>query len=477
MPTKEEVLQALATADHALTIGEIVDATIKPGQKRGKVRDTIKSQLVRFGKDGAVDHDGEMGTFALTTKGRQSIGLLPKKPSPPRKPPSEDIEDDETKRRKKKEAPMANTQGQQNPDPNLLTGNLGGDKTPIKEKPETSTSMVDERITPRDVFLRIGTMIGITPERTSLAADMLFTGDWKDLDWVAEVMVRQNIRTDLADIWVNNWANWLRKPVSAQAQKRIAEIRSQQEGSPKQEGKRDPDAQSFVIQNGLPVYLGENLGHMTYRDAVELCRVRAATGVKSDADVKEAKQEVDSLDRMLNLFKGMMELMGRPGADKKTYVLRPGEDGNMAVQEIGPDSPPVVIQPQAQPPKSYMIDPATNQFKELDPSRPIIIEKAAPQQAPQPVTYVIDQSTGELQEFAPGKPIILRQPERDNSITTILRDKDGNAMGFGEFIRLREFEGEEKRKDEMHKAKVETLTSVKEAVSQFVRAASRVAGD
>ncbi|GAI92171.1 unnamed protein product, partial [marine sediment metagenome] len=142
-------------------------------------------------------------------------------------------------------------------------------------------SMIGEGVTPRQKFEEIGQLIGIRPERITLATRLVWSGDYNDLVWVWNALGQVDIDIDLRKVWTNSWRAHLKKGIPAELEPILAaELEPHLGDEGKVEGKRAAEGKpregrSYILdENDMPLYVGEGLGDLIYRDAVDLAKLR-----------------------------------------------------------------------------------------------------------------------------------------------------------------------------------------------------------
>ena len=147
--------------------------------------------------------------------------------------------------------------------------------------------MIGEGVTPRQKFEEIGQLIGIRPERITLATRLVWSGDYNDLVWVWNALGQVDIDVDLRKVWTNSWRAHLKKGIPAELEPILAaELEPHLGDEGKVEGKRAAEGKpregrSYILdENDMPLYVGEGLGDLIYRDAVDLAKLRAAKAAR-----------------------------------------------------------------------------------------------------------------------------------------------------------------------------------------------------
>lgn len=324
-------------------------------------------------------------------------------------------------------------------------------------------------------FIKLGKATGVIPLALIVqTADHIWNGgNYTDLTWVALGMQQMGIRQDLRTRWFHSWRSYLKQglPENLPAEFLTPPGGKSEESPGARPGKRD-----YILGlDDLPTYVGEGMGDLDYKDAVDLSKIRTVR--KKDAG---APASVGSMaEEVTKIFTAFKELMGDKVAGK-SYVVTQGDEG-YEVQEVDPNKPWVV--PQASGPKtakSFFVD-KDGTVQELDPNRPMVIVKEAPTPALGGLStqYLIDGKTGALTEVKPGQPIIIKMESAPASQATPihLTDKDGNPMimDLSTLIRLEDHRDQQKRDQESHDTKMEIAKTFKELLEKAGKAMSHMA--
>ncbi|MBA7682937.1 hypothetical protein ES703_91293 [subsurface metagenome] len=352
-------------------------------------------------------------------------------------------------------------------------------------------SMVSEGVTERDVFEKIGRRIGINEDRIVLAADNVWSGDYTDLKFVWDALGAAGIRADLKSSWVNSWRHHLQQGIPPElAAVLVTPERKKEEVT--EAGVKAEEGRSYILQDDLPVYVGKNLGDLTYDDALDLSKIRAGRAARR-GDGTPGQQW--GPDEILKIVKAVQEFVPSGAAVPKSYVVSRGEEGKAIVQEVEQGKPVVVDQPASQPGSTYMVNPE-GEVKELKPGEPIVIKQPAAAATPQK-TFIVKQTsegTTVVEEHDLGKPIIIQAVAPGGGLPATypfpatgadgkpLFDSNGNPIyvNVEPMIKWMGFQREQKRSDERHSALMELTGVIKEnlpiGIEAFSRAASEVKG-
>ncbi len=353
-------------------------------------------------------------------------------------------------------------------------------------------SMIAEGVTPRQMFEQFGQLIGIRQERIALATRIVWSGDHTNMVWVWNALGQADIDVDLKRVWLNSWRAYLHKGIPIELEKDLVETEGKVEVKPGA-GPRIEGGRSYILQEDLPVYVGKNLGDLTYEDALDLARIRGGRAARR-GDGAPGQQW--GPDEILKIVKAVQEFVPSGAAAPKSYVVSRGEEGKAVVQEVEPGKPVVVEQPTSQPGTSYMVNPEGD-VKELKPGEPIVVVKQPAAAAPPQKTFIVKQTsegTTVVEEHDPGKPIIIQAGAPGGVLPAMypfpamgadgkpMFDNDGNPIyvNVEPMIKWMGFQREEKRSDERHSALMELTGVIKEnlpiGIEAFSRAASEVKG-
>ena len=348
-------------------------------------------------------------------------------------------------------------------------------------------SMIAEGVTPRQMFEEFGQLIGIRPERIALATRIVWSGDHTDLKWVWDALGQADIDVDLKRVWVNSWRAYLHKGIPIELEKDLVEPEEKAEvkgGGPRVEGGR-----SYILQDDLPVYVGKNLGDLTYEDALDLARIRGGRAARR-GDGAPGQQW--GPDEILKIVKAVQEFAPGGVAAPKSYVVTRGAEGKAIVKEVEGGKPVVLEQPASQPGPTYLVDTTSGEVKERQPNEPIIIKQQAAT-TPQK-TFIVKQTPegATVEEHDLSKPIIINASAPGAGMPPMwpfpavgadgkpMADDKGNPIlvNIEPMLKYMGFMDERKRSDERHGALMGLAQTMKEnlpiAVEAFQRAVSEV---
>ncbi len=344
-------------------------------------------------------------------------------------------------------------------------------------------SMVEEGVTPRQKFEAIGRLIGITSERIKLATDIVWSGEHTDIKWVWDALRQSDIRDDLAKIWTNSWRAHLKKGIPPELAPLLAG--AEKEAGAEAAVEKGRGGVSYRLdENDVPFYVGEGLGDLTYKDAVDLAKIRAAAR-RPVPGAQPSTPQTTTADEILKIVTVVKELTGEKG--QKSYVVTQGEQGAV-VREVESGQPLVVPGPTASRPVTYVVDGA--EVRELKPGEPLVIKKeaAAP---PTSKTFVVRQTSEGIvaEEHDLSKPIIINPspspslpgfpfPVMDSEGKPVL-GSDGQPVyaNIEPMLKYMGFQGEQRRADERHVALMGLAQTVKENLPAGIEAFRRAVGE
>lgn len=336
-------------------------------------------------------------------------------------------------------------------------------------------TMIDEKVTPRQQFERIGQFIGVPAGRIELAVNQVMSGPYEDLEYVFRALREVDLATDVARTWTNSWAVKIQRQVPDELRQTMA-LKKIEEEAHKTGRHRDDSSKSYTIDTDtlFPRYVGEDLGDYTYKDAMELAKIQSGRG-KAAAAGAPMNQAEDAL----KLVRGIAELFAGGGSDKKTVVVSRGPTGAMEVKELEDGGAYIVTEEKKEekPAATFFLDPKDGQVKAIPAGHPIVIEKPA-QEAPKAVTYVFNHQTRQLEQIDPSKPMVIETKAPDTGYSTSpIRMPDGSEMKLGDWLILDKYQREQKRLDDEHKQKQDVMGGFKDFVSKIGLAAARYAGE
>ncbi|HUV55613.1 MAG TPA: hypothetical protein VMV84_00090 [Dehalococcoidales bacterium] len=343
---------------------------------------------------------------------------------------------------------------------------------------EEGASKIAVATTEKQQFLRLGKLSGVVPLSLIVqTADYVWEGgDYKNMVWVAQAMQELGLDKDVRSRWWHCWRAKMRQPIPGDLSPEF--LLSESKTDDKKEGKKEEGAGKrdyMLSEDDQPTRVGEGLGDLDYKDALDLAKLRTAR--RKDASPPSTSSQIDDVIKIVNLVKSTEG----EKAVGKSYIVKPGEDGSSVVEEVE-SGKPILVQssPAAKQGPSYYVDSESGTVKELTPGQPLVIVKEAPKPATTGGThYLIDNKSGEVKEVAPGQPvIIIRESGQAQSTPIQVKDKDGNPMvlDLSTFIRLEEHRDKQRREEESHETKMEIAKSFKDMLNLTGKALSNTIG-
>ena len=467
MADQLQLLEAVLQAGGPVRLGEIA-------KRVNSEAANIRTQIKRFVKHHQLAATGEKDLdYSLTDAGRQKLEELRREKG--RIGPTEPLVGT---------APKP-TETPPTPPPTTETPAAGG---PAVAEPLPSEEVAGTTEYPQ--FISICEIVGLDPKVAQLVARHTWLGGkWNDLDWVWKALMQMQVRPDLAQrIW-HSWRSQLQQAIPTDLQELLGSgkpVTAKAATSAAGEGEAAASAglplkvMSHIIRDNTPVYVGEGLGDMDYKDATRLCEVRAAAAARSAPAASTAQTPgsmAEDLVKVVNAVRGI----GGEAAPGTSYLIEQTPEG-AKVSEIEPGAPVVVE--RAQPPqpaegKSWLIN-QQGEVVALEAGKPTVIMQAPPT-APaveKSKSYVWDRSTGEVKEVAPGEPIILGGLGTQQSQTPVIQFNDPSGKPFtldlSTYFKLEEHKAKIARDEESHEVKMEIAKGVKDIITKAGRAFARM---
>jgi len=424
MASKQQVLGILAGASGPMSRAEVEE-------KVGESFRSLQTQFVnRWMKDEHLIEDVGDQHYVLTDKGREEALKL-----------GEFKEIDE--------------------EPGFADKPGGGTPEPTQESLAT---------TEYQQFLRLGKLTGVVPlQLIKMTADHVWTGDFTDLKWVAQAMIEMDIRSALRKRWLNAWRGKMHQPIPTDLPDAFYTPEGKGPGEKREEG---AGKKGYILsEDDVPINVGEGSGDLDYKDAVDLAKIRAARS--KGAAPAGTSSPVDDAKKIVNLVKAAEG----DKATGKSYVVKPGEDGGVQVEEAESGKPILVpASPGAKPGPSYFVSD-DGEVRELPAGQPVVIIKEPAKPAAAGTQYLVDNRTGKVKEVTPGQPVvIIRESGQSQSTPIQVKDKDGNPMvlDLGTFIKLEEHRDKQRQDEESHETKMEIAKSFKDLLGKAGTALSHI---
>jgi len=426
MATKQQILTVLAAAT-----GPVSRASLE--EEIGESYRSFQTQLDRFEKQELIHDEGDHH-YILTDKGREEALAQPE-----------------------------------------LDTILGPGATPTGKPDKGEQTEETLGSTEYQQFVKFGKVTGVVPIALIIqtAEHVWAGGSYRDLKWVAQALQEMGIRQDLRARWFHSWRSYLKQPVPTELptdfltpETKGAEERKDEKGT----GKRD----YILSEDDTPTHVGDGLGDLDYKDAVELSKIRAIR--KKDVSQSGSNSPVDDALKIVEVIKTHL---GEKAAGK-SYVVKPGE-GGYQVEEVDGSKPVIIPQPGGdnKPGPSYLVQ-NDGTVKELPPGQPVVIIKEAPKALNTGGTqYLIDSKTGEIKEVAAGQPVVIIRESTPASQSTPIQmtDKDGKPMilDLSTFIKLEEHRDKTRREEESHETKMEIAKGFKDLLNKAGKALTHMA--
>jgi hypothetical protein len=331
---------------------------------------------------------------------------------------------------------------------------------PVDEGEEGTERGRDKRtreemgLTEYQIFIKYGREMGGIPQaKLEGIAGVIFGDDPYDMDKVWQNLSEMNVAIDLRKQWFKMWQNYLRqagKPAtvstSVQAQLTPPDKRTPEQLKAAAEEQRDWN----IIENeqGIPELerIGSGLGEYTYKEATTALALKnqALRHLGQQAPAGGFQQEP-----MSQLITALQPFLTKDTDQGLLKWIITEQMGNMA-KTITDNMP---RQPQGQGMGSF--------FERLP------------------------QYAETLRTVAPILRAVLGVPEQGannqqlpQSTPIQLQNADGSPVVFqlNDFITLKKFEAEQKREDESVRQREATMSTVREFIERFGKAAEKAAG-
>ncbi len=311
------------------------------------------------------------------------------------------------------------------------------------EAGEIHPTMTDEEVTPRQQFEAIARRIGIKEDRIFLATDQVWSGDYKDINWVWTALGQMDIADDLRSVWVNSWRAKLHKSIPPELENELAGASKPSGEEERDDAPSKPGGRDFIIVEDEPVRIGANLGDYSLQDAKDILALRALKGRLIGTGQSGNASPVGAAAGITEVLSALAPYINK-GTDMD------------ALKEILADK--------------------------LELQKVDILNRIPTQGQPAPPKTFGQQLTemasilGTLKEFGPTLRAILGVPESPGNpspgAAVQIKGPDGQpiVMDLGQVIDWRRFLGEEKRADERHGALIGIAKTIRENASDGVAA-------
>ena len=298
-------------------------------------------------------------------------------------------------------------------------------------------SMIDEGVTPRQQFEAIGQRIGIKEDRIVLAADIVWSGDFDDVQWVWQALGQAAIANDLRTVWVNAWRAKLHKAIPPELETELAGVSkpAAEEGKDGAPSKQD---RAYIIVDDEPVRVGENLGDYSLQDAKDILSIRAVRNRFSGVRQQDAGSPPGATEKLSELLTALAPYINK------------GSNGEAL--------------------KEMLADKLQLQRQEILSHIPQAEHPAQPKSFMDQITELV-AAMGSLKEIGPTLRSILGVPESSGNPAS------NPDSPIDERLKWRKFLVEERRSNERHDALMALSKTVRENVSDGVSAITAAAAE
>lgn len=316
-------------------------------------------------------------------------------------------------------------------------------------------------------FIRLGKITGVLPVNLIIqtATHVWNGGDYTDLNWVAEAFKQMGIRRDLATRWWHSWRSFLRQPIPSTAPEFVTQPATVAKEGESTKGKAESGTRDFILnEDDNPTYVGEGLGDLYYKDALDLAKIKAGAKARGTVQTKSESPGDSLAAKAVDKIIGDMQPAPGPPIDETTKLLTQVK----AFKELlglgdKPDSADELAR-----------------FITLFKSVQEITGDNKPAPDPNPVKHLlVDKQTGEIKEAIPGQPIIIIRESTPVSQTTPIQvtDRDGKPMvlDLATFIKLEEHRDKQRQDQDSHETKIEIAKSFKDLLNKAGKALTHMA--
>lgn len=318
-------------------------------------------------------------------------------------------------------------------------------------------------------FIRLGKITGVLPVNLIIqtATHVWNGGDYTDLNWVAEAFKQMGIRRDLATRWWHSWRSFLRQPIPSTAPEFVTQPASVAKEGESTKGKAEPGTRDFILnEDDNPTYVGEGLGDLYYKDALDLSKIRGGAKVRGSGQTKSESPSDSLAAKAVDKIIGDMQPAPGPPIDETTKLLAQIK----ALKEL--------LGLGDKPDSTDDLTRLITVFKSVQE----IVENNKPATNPNQVRQLlVDKQTGEVKEVAPGQPvIIIRENAPASQLTPIqVTDRDGKPMilDLSTFIKLEEHKDKQRRDEDSHETKIGIAKGFKDLLKAATKAAAHMADE
>lgn len=347
------------------------------------------------------------------------------------------------------------------------------------ENPEAVTSQYQK-------FIKLGLQAGVINKGLIKAtADHVWNGgEYTDLLWVRQALKEADIQPDLANRWTAFWRTYLKQPVTAElaSAMRSEPAAKDKDGKPLEKGTRS----HILDSDDKPLFVGEGLGDLDYRDAVHLSEVRAAARARGGVGNGHGQPQTmgDLAEQLVKVVAAVDTFRGQQ-APGRNFVVKPKADGTggFEVAEVVPGEPMVIPEPKLpQAAKSYFVNPQTQKVEEVETGKPVFITLTQPppiaQAASNVVRYLVDKASGQVTPITGNEPIIIQAAAPQNPYVPLQLDKDGKPIAppnLDTWLRLEDWKIDQQRKQEKHDVAIELSKGLKDLLKNAAEVAQKMA--
>lgn len=437
MASKDKILNTLAQQSGPITLTNL-------GKILGEPPGNFYTQLARFakGEDALVRKTEDQKSWEITDKGREYLeNLNNEQEAEDAKPPAE-----------------------------------------ILRNSEDPTAVMTEY----QKFYQLGLQAGVNNKPLLKATvDHVWAFDYHDLEAVHAALLQANIQPDIAQRWVAFWGSYIKKAITPTLEENMHSAKTGLDGIVTQgKGLRADLTHMLDTETDIPIYVGEGLGTMTYKDAIELAKIRAAGKARASSQQVPQGDAVDTALRIVEIINAKKEEGAvQPG---KNYMVKVGADGQATLEEMDQGKPMIVQAGPTAPP----LDPMASLSSQAQGLKGLIelLSSLGLVRLPgqdnggggQPVKYVMVNPDGSRRELAPGEPIIIQAPApqviKDVTPSNILLPgKDGqpgmtlDIRQLDAYFKIQDWQDKRRREEESHNNHQELIKTVKEMAPEAIK--------
>lgn len=348
-------------------------------------------------------------------------------------------------------------------------------------------------LTPRAKFIEFAMQVGGTNEGVILAtADVVIQGDYTDLKRVSDTLGEMSWPPDLKTRMLTRWATYLQstgqKFTVPEDLKQILHV-----DSSKKEGGKDPKTligeHAYILDElENPQYVGEGLGNLDYKDAVDISKLRAAAKIRAGAGAALAPASLGAqAEDFVKVANALATLRGEGKAPaSKSYIIRTDADGNLAKDEQGnpimvelDTSKPTILATGGGKPQGPPTSPVSQLQEALDLAakvRDIFGYGNKPDGQPK---YILINADGSTQEWKPGDAIPVRAAQVPSAPSVIqFKDAQGNlgTLDISTYFTLEEHKAKMSRDKESHDMRMDIGKQAKDFLTKGARVLERRMG-